>query len=416
MLKPTVDSLGVPNMARKRKNLRQDKRFCVRLDIGIDENGKRKRKAFYSYESLDDAKRLRGEYIASHPATANPKDRDITLSMWAKRWLRVYKSGLKKNTQDGYSSAINALCKFEYMDDKGVLTPIGELKMTEIRQYHIQAYMMSLAGKSKSSIRIAKSTAKQLFEAAIDSSIISVSPIMRLAVPSGTYTGHRAIEEWEKKLIEDTWRRHRCGIWAMLMLFGGVRRGEMAAIAWDDLLMETKEMPIMNSLDLKDRGREKLTKTDAGERVVPILKPLYDALVETRPENASGRICLSAVGSPLTESSYTRGWESYMLFLERAANAIEPFEKTKGWRTDKARANPKHKRVNINAHDLRYTYATMLYDLDVDIKTAQYLLGHSDLETTMKIYTQLSQKKKASSIDKLVSHFEQQSDTQSDTQ
>lgn len=49
-------------------------------------------------------------------------------------------------------------------------------------------------------------------------------------------------------------------------------------------------------------------------------------------------------------------------------------------------------------HQLRHTYATMLYDAGVDALTAQYLLGHSDLSTTMGIYTHLSETRKSKSI------------------
>ena len=59
----------------------------------------------------------------------------------------------------------------------------------------------------------------------------------------------------------------------------------------------------------------------------------------------------------------------------------------------------------FTAHQLRHTYATMLYDADVDVKTAQKLLGHKDLSVTMKIYTNLSEKKEAIGIERLNNHL-----------
>ena len=55
----------------------------------------------------------------------------------------------------------------------------------------------------------------------------------------------------------------------------------------------------------------------------------------------------------------------------------------------------------FTAHQLRHTYATMLYDAGVDTKSAQKLMGHASIEMTLKIYTHLSQRKKADSIGKL---------------
>ena len=54
----------------------------------------------------------------------------------------------------------------------------------------------------------------------------------------------------------------------------------------------------------------------------------------------------------------------------------------------------------INPHMLRHTYATMLYNAGVDIMTASELLGHADIETTLKIYTELRKNTKKHSIGK----------------
>ena len=40
----------------------------------------------------------------------------------------------------------------------------------------------------------------------------------------------------------------------------------------------------------------------------------------------------------------------------------------------------------MGPHKLRHTFCTMLFDADVDLKTVQYLMGHSDPQTTLSIY------------------------------
>lgn len=55
---------------------------------------------------------------------------------------------------------------------------------------------------------------------------------------------------------------------------------------------------------------------------------------------------------------------------------------------------------------LRHTYASLLYEAGVDLKSAQRILGHSDIETTMEIYTHLTKKKEAQAIDSINRHFE----------
>ena len=61
--------------------------------------------------------------------------------------------------------------------------------------------------------------------------------------------------------------------------------------------------------------------------------------------------------------------------------------------------------LRFTARQLRHTYATMLYDAGVDVKTAQDFLGHADQTVTMNIYTHLSTQKKDKAIHALQQHF-----------
>ncbi len=50
---------------------------------------------------------------------------------------------------------------------------------------------------------------------------------------------------------------------------------------------------------------------------------------------------------------------------------------------------------------LRHTYATNLYRAGIDLKTAQYLLGHSTIQMTANIYTHMDKDDAATSITQL---------------
>lgn len=55
----------------------------------------------------------------------------------------------------------------------------------------------------------------------------------------------------------------------------------------------------------------------------------------------------------------------------------------------------------IGVHSWRHTHASMLYASGVAMKEAQERLSHSSIEITMNIYTHLSEKDKAKTIEKL---------------
>ena len=53
----------------------------------------------------------------------------------------------------------------------------------------------------------------------------------------------------------------------------------------------------------------------------------------------------------------------------------------------------------------------MLYDANVDVKSAQMFLGHSDIEVTLSIYTHLSQYKERKAADALDEHLDEMLET-----
>ena len=53
--------------------------------------------------------------------------------------------------------------------------------------------------------------------------------------------------------------------------------------------------------------------------------------------------------------------------------------------------NPEVLLPNFSCHNLRHTFATRLCESGANIKAIQGILGHSDITTTMDIYTDVTQ-------------------------
>jgi integrase len=67
------------------------------------------------------------------------------------------------------------------------------------------------------------------------------------------------------------------------------------------------------------------------------------------------------------------------------------------WKHDKYKlVIDKDKIKGLTPHVFRHNFATVLYYAGVDIKEAQRLCGHSNVQLTLDIYTHLDQKKSAS--------------------
>lgn len=63
---------------------------------------------------------------------------------------------------------------------------------------------------------------------------------------------------------------------------------------------------------------------------------------------------------------------------------------------------------------LRHSYATNLYRAGIDLKTAQYLLGHSSIEMTANVYTHLAKEDTAASVIQLEKYLAGGSQTEDD--
>ncbi len=210
-------------------------------------------------------------------------------------------------------------------------------------------------------------------------------------------TARRALTDEEIRLISDTWRGHNLGIMAMLMLYAGLRKGEAAALRWEDIDFDARLIHITKAVrSLKNKVTIKAPKTNAGVRDIPIPKILLDALQAYRKE--SGYICTSAKGKFLTDSSYKRQWDSYRHYLNVCA----------GGQNGAGRYIHRIDVIdNITAHMLRHTYATMLFDAGVDVKSAQRFLGHEDIEVTLSIYTHLTKFKEDQAVNALNEHLDE---------
>ena len=98
----------------------------------------------------------------------------------------------------------------------------------------------------------------------------------------------------------------------------------------------------------------------------------------------------------MSGAAYKSAWDSFMNHLNIKAGGQNA-------------CGPKHPRIQvidrITAHMLRHTYATILFDAGVDVKSAQKFLGHADIEVTLSIYTHLSKFKEDQAIKALNDHL-----------
>ena len=356
------------NAKKKPKNTLPDGRKRIRLDVGRDAEGKRVRKTFTG-RTLAECRAKRDAYLAEQArqqAAATPK----SVADWAATWRAVYGSDAGYSQNRTVEIDVRRLCAY-----------MGGMALTEVQQVHVQAYAQSVAHYAKSTVQKIKATANRIFAAAVANGYIMRNPCAGVVWKHAGEGTHRFLEPWEIATITAHWQDHHAGLWAMLMLYAGLRRGEALALRWSDI--DGDVIHVKQGVHFEDNSPiSGAPKTPNAVRDVPVLGPLRDAL-QAAPR-VGEYICLGAGGQAVTSSIWASGWVAYCHAMQRAAG--RPF--------------------NVRAHDLRHTFASMLYDAGVDIKTAQKLLGHATPEITMRIYTHLSEVREAASLDKMREYLE----------
>lgn len=226
--------------------------------------------------------------------------------------------------------------------------------------------------------------------------VIQLHSFLKVIVPPVEATKRRPLMDEEKALVMRTYAGHRMGVPALLLLYCGLRRGELIALTWSDVNIKNKSITV-NKAAIFNHNQPQIEKpkTSTGVRTVPIPDTIVDALKEYRKGIKSTMVCPAISGGMMSERAFKCAWSSYMHYLNIQA----------GGRVA-SRSRPKLTVVNnLTPHMFRHTYATILYNAGVDVKSAQRFLGHADINMTLKIYTHLSVQKEQEAIASLNRHL-----------
>lgn len=375
-------------MAKKRNTKRADGRIAVQVYLGRDENNKRLYKTVYGKTQKEADEKALQVKVAMKKGLDVTAERD-TFGQWAERWLKIKAAEVSSGQHASYKAAIDSLnARFGDM-------PLKDIRSAELQEYLVdQAQRNDTTGKASShkTLTVRRIAAIGVFRLAIDNRVIEYNPASATKIPkTKPVNERRALTPEEQRWIEDT--PHRAQTAAMIMMYAGLRRGEMIPLMWADIDLQCGVIHVNKSVErlgvqfeVKPGG-----KTDAATRDIIIPQKLVKYLSEQHRDTLL--VTTNARGQMHTVSSWDRMWESYLSTLNRKYGIGERFGALNG--------TVPMTIPNITPHWLRHTYATMLYLSGVDVLTAMRQLGHSDISTTLGIYTHLDDQYQARAMDKL---------------
>lgn len=365
-------------MTKKRK------RANVRLGPDIDGNYSNKWVSAYSVRDLEAEKNRvkqewaveqeherarRAEFLQARSVVPGASQMsDVTFQFtqtfreYASTWYELYKKPhVRLQTQKMYENVLDA----------HLYPAFGDRALARITKNDLQAFILRYQEKSASLIDKIMIVLRQVFDAAVEDDYIKKNPVKRLAPPEGTKGERLPISVEAVETATNALVGSRDALLPFVMMYAGLRRGEALGLQWGDICdgcISVKRAVTFYG----NQSYVGLPKSEAAFRSIPIFQVLDDAF-RLHERGADDDFVFGP--EVWTQSKYVRTWE-------RVRRIVPSFD-------------------DVTAHRLRHTFLMLLRRAGVDEATQQYLMGHSEYETTVNDYTHIDEADVESAREKL---------------
>ena len=313
---------------------------------------------------------------------------EITVAELVDRYINL-RRGRKENSMRAYGSAINRI----HTD------PFGSRMIRSVRLSDGKGWFVSLhdKGLKQNTIGILQSVLRPAFEMAVDDDMIRKNPFkfkLSDVIPNDAYVRSaltKAQQEQYLQFIRDHGKDNYYDD-IVILLGTGLRVSELYGLTRADIDFDRRCIHVRRQLCRTAEKPYFVTppKTKSGIRNVPMTDAVYMALMRVVKARTAPKVELLVDG------------HSGFLFLDKSgmpkvAMHLENYMRGLQARFEKAYGKPVPR---ITPHVLRHTFCTNVQQAGLDVKSLQYLMGHSNASVTLDVYTH-------SSFDSVERAFEQ---------
>ena len=308
----------------------------------------------------------------------NPiKPSSMKLGEWLDKWLDTYLPNIAETTRAGYHERIETRLKPYF----------GKYPLNTFSTNTIQTWVNTLtqAQLSPKTVKNVFLNLKAALDKAVSLKMLLENPCNQVVLPTMVKYQASVYNEQEIKQLLNVAMGKDIYLLIVLEIALGLRRGEVAALQWEDVDFNNGNIHITKNRVIA--GNKKVIKTPksasglrtitVGDNVLALLKDEYDKYKKDINKVGfvdSGYVIHKDNGEPYSPDSLTQKWVRF-----RHSNNLR----------------------DIRFHDLRHTCATAMIAKGVDNKTVQTRLGHSSIQTTMNIYAHCLPSMNKSAGDKL---------------
>ena len=316
---------------------------------------------------------------------------NVTVIELLERYIAL-KQGVRHATKVGYNFVLN-IAKKESFCYRTINT---------IRTSDAKLWLMKLQkdGRGYSTITSIRGVVKPAFQMACDEDIIRKNPFdFPLAGVVVNDSKKRIALSREQQEIFMNFVKgddHYCRYYDEfnVLLGTGMRVSEFCGLTISDLDFENRRIFVEKQL-LKEKGgvyHVEKTKTESGVRYIPMSDEVCQSL----------KNILARRQKPKKEMLID-GYAGFLL-LDKNGNPKVGLhlDHHMQWTMKKYRRTQQIPLPTITPHVLRHTFCTNMANAGMDLKSLQYLMGHSDAGVTMNVYTHASYDHAEKSMQKIL--------------
>lgn len=307
---------------------------------------------------------------------------NITVSEWSEKWLETYK---EPTVNASWCNAIRGMLK------NHILPVIGSIPVRNVRPANLQSILNSHTDLSVATMKKLREILKGVFREAEENGLAKTDPAKNLKLPKAKrLPPRRSISTQERSYILQVSEHHHGGLFLKIMLYCGLRPGEVCALQWKNINLDKKTIHVQQAL--KSDGTIGPPKSDAGDRLVPIPDILIPYLHKGSPFDY---VCKTQAGTRYDTRSRERMWRSFKRDLNIAM----------GCKVYRNQLRPPYPVADdLQMYCLRHTYCTDLQAAGIPINVARELMGHSSIAMTAEIYTHHSEQAFMDAAERINAH------------
>ncbi|NQT71839.1 MAG: site-specific integrase [Chloroflexi bacterium] len=343
------------------------KSWEITIDLGRDDNGKRRRKYEYVTGTKAEAQRRLRELLTDLDKGLPIDAPKMTLGAFLDTWLIDYAEiRTVPRTVDGYRGTVERYLK----------PNLGNILLSKLTQHHVQRLYSDMRenGLSARTILHTHKLLSQALKHAVKWGLLIRNICEAVDPPRPRRKEMKALDTDDVQVFLEAIKDSPYGHLFFVMLYTGLRRGEVLGVRWCDVDINKETLSVNQSVVRLHNKGLMITepKTPYSRRLIS-LSPSVVALLR---------------GLRVSQMDQMEGdgieWEEQrLIFANDDGEPLSPDTVTHAFAKIIKRTGLPHVRL----HDLRHTHATLMLKQGVHPKIVSERLGHSSVSITMDTYS-----------------------------